>query len=399
MQTFKIKKGRMLSEVVVPPSKSYANRALVIASLLKRKIKLDNLPLASDVNLLVHGLSSLGLDFELADGSITFKNSFPESELKGEIEIEVGEGGTTARFLAGMCLIGKSRYTLILGDRLKKRPWSEFITIANKLGAEVNLEGEKLHIQGPINWPASITVDCQKTTQFLTAFKLLTAKYDCKIEALNLNSSQTYLAMTDHLLKILPIKDNYVIPNDWSSASYPLAFAALNHEIFFPGLVPDQFQSDSKILNVLEKLNCVEVQQTGIKVFPIKKHQAMRLDVSDCLDIVPTLGYLLSHIEGKHELFGIENLKYKESDRLSEVIRLVMAFGRECVFKDHQLQIVGKNEIFPFPVNLQMPNDHRMVMTATLFMLHHSGGEVSPAEAVNKSYPDFFKIIEPEKFK
>jgi 5-enolpyruvylshikimate-3-phosphate synthase len=44
-------------------------------------------------------------------------------------------------------------------------------------------------------------------------------------------------------------------------------------------------------------------------------------------------------------------------------------------------------------VDLDLPDDHRMVMTGTLFLLYHNGGTIRPAEAVNKSYPSFFEII------
>ena len=126
----------------------------------------------------------------------------------------------------------------------------------------------------------------------------------------------------------------------------------------------------------------------------MKKHHPVKFDVSDCLDLVPTLGYFLSHIEGIHRLIGISNLVHKESDRLTEVIKLLSHFNRKAWSEGGVLYIEGKRDIETNCPTLSMPNDHRMVMTAALFLRHHSGGEVGPKEAVLKSYPDFFELFE-----
>ncbi|MFA5584428.1 MAG: hypothetical protein WDA09_09445, partial [Bacteriovoracaceae bacterium] len=57
------------------------------------------------------------------------------------------------------------------------------------------------------------------------------------------------------------------------------------------------------------------------------------------------------------------------------------------------LSIEGENLRYSSAVDLVLPDDHRMVMSASLFMRHNSGGTVSPKEAVNKSYPEFFELF------
>ena len=252
MQILKIKKGNLKDKVLVPPSKSYANRALIIASLLKKSPKLKNLPKATDVTILLNSLNKIGLDYEEKGEYLNFLNSFPECESEQTIKMEVGEGGTTARFLATMFLLGKSTYTLILGERLKHRPWDTFIDLARSLGAIVSLQDEKLTINGPIEIPEKLEVDCTKTTQFASAFQLLTViQKKSKITPVNMTSSKSYWAMTEKMITDLCHCEVYEIPKDWSSASYPMAFAALNHQITFPGLTLDSFQADSKFADLL----------------------------------------------------------------------------------------------------------------------------------------------------
>lgn len=393
MKSLSVKKGRLLHQVDLPPSKSYANRALILAALTDNSPVLKNLPSATDVVILLECLKSIGLFVMEQDGGIHFKNSFPECETQDHF-LEVGEGGTTARFLAVMLLLGKHQYKLKLGDRLKDRPWNDFVTIATTLGAKAELNGDILTIQGPAAFPSEIKIDCTLTTQFATAFQLLTIIKKIKVIPINLHSSLSYWEMTERLVKNFAHFDDYAIPMDWSSATYPMAFAALNHEISFPGLHVDRCQADSKFYDILASLEAIDLTESGIKVRPVKKMHPLDLDVSDCLDLVPTLAYFLAHVEGEHKIRGYENLVHKESNRLEEVLLLLEKFGRKAYVSANTLNIIGHTSRLNKSLILKMPNDHRMVMSAALFLLHHAGGEISPAEAVTKSYPGFFSLFQ-----
>jgi 3-phosphoshikimate 1-carboxyvinyltransferase len=392
MQSLKLNSGLLFSEVQVPPSKSYANRALVLASLSSEEVTLKNLPQATDVTILIDCLRRLGLIIESSLSEITIRNSFPQCETTG-CEIQVGEGGTTARFLASMLLLGAKPYKLILGNRLKKRPWEEFIQLASSLGAKVSLKESVLSIQGPVNWPDMIEIDCSNTTQFATGFQLLSGVTKSVIRPVNLNSSESYWKMTEKIFEELRTNRNYTIPADWSSASYPLAFAALNQKIHFPGLMRDHFQADAKFYDVLKHFGALEDTDHGINISPVTRHESYTFNVADALDLVPTLAFFLSHIEGTHVLQNVQNLVYKESDRLKEVIDLLTLFGRKTISDGTSLTIEGSTSRSKAKIHLSLPDDHRMVMVGTLFLLHHGGGSVTPSEAVKKSYPGFFDLI------
>lgn len=393
MQSLELKNGKLKTRIEVPPSKSYANRALILSAIKQNSPKLLNLPDATDVTFLLSALKAIGLIVIEDKASVQFTNFFPQCEKKSDVEIDVGEGGTTARFLACMLLLGRARYTLILGNRLKHRPWDDFITLARQLGAQADLNENRLIIQGPAAFPSELRIDCSRTTQFATGFQLISDVTKSHVIPVNMNSSLSYWRMTEKLVNEMKDVSSFSVPLDWSSASYPMAFAALNHMIMFPGLSQDDLQADSKFLTVLQKLGCIDIRPEGIQVSPVKTNEPIQIDVSDCLDLVPTLGYFLSHLEGEHELTGIANLIHKESDRLTEVIKLLNCFGRKAWTSDGKLFIQGDASRLQTKRTLLLPDDHRMVMTGTLFLLHHGGGVISPAEAVAKSYPDFFKTI------
>lgn len=393
MKTLQIKKSSLLTSIKIPPSKSYANRVLILSALLQDSPLINNLPTASDVSNLLRCLEDVGLEFQSFGEGIRFSNSFPQCEKDSEVFLSVGEGGTTARFLSVMLLLGKQKYTLKLGQRLKERPWNDFISLARSLGASAELKDDLLTLKGPVIIPSVLEVDCSLTTQFASAFQLINHDNRTEIIPKNMKSSQSYWSMTNELQKKLKTTDRYEVPLDWSSASYPMAFAALNHKIVFPKLHYDEFQADSKVFDLLKSFDCVEENESGISVGPLKIHRNVDLDVSDCLDLVPTLSYFLSHIEGKHSLKGISNLIHKESNRLEEVIKLIKLFNRKAYSDGSTLWIEGSKERVRSEVDLILPDDHRMVMAGTLFQLHHSGGKITPVDSVNKSFPGFFDII------
>lgn len=390
MTHLKIDKGELHETVNLPSSKSYANRALILASLHSAPFTLINLPHSSDVTHLVSALKELDLDITQSDHSLIIKNIFPQCETVGK-EIFVGEGGTTARFLAGMLCRGSKEYVLLLGERLKERPWDELLEFIQKYGGKAKLVGNKLSLQGPLTLPSEVEMDCSRTTQFASGIQL--AFPETKVIPVNLSTSLSYWEMTNFLIQEFKDQNEYSIPLDWSSASYPMAFAALNHKIHFPGLRPDVLQADSKFYGLLKELGGIEETQNGLIVHPIQATQNIVFNVSDCLDLVPTLGYFLGHLPGTHTLQNVSNLVHKESDRLNEVIKLLNVFGRDAQRVGDDLVIKGNKNIISQTKNLILPDDHRMVMAGTLFLLHHNGGEITPATAVEKSYPEFFKLL------
>ena len=171
MTSLLINKGSLKSSLEIPRSKSFANRALILAALSKTTKTLHEVPLSSDVVFLVRALEQIGLIIEKNKTTHTIKNSFPECEATGQ-RIDIGEGGTTARFLACLLLKGSRPYELILGKRLKDRPWKSFLNLVNDLGGRASLSDSSLLIQGPITLPPTLEVDCSQTTQFASGLQL-----------------------------------------------------------------------------------------------------------------------------------------------------------------------------------------------------------------------------------
>jgi 3-phosphoshikimate 1-carboxyvinyltransferase len=393
MQNLRINPGPLPSTIHVPTSKSYANRALILSALKSGKMTLHNVPKASDVTFLIDGLKKIGLQIEIHGSSATILNEFPACEIPSGSEIYIGEGGTTGRFLACLLALGHAPYTLILGPRLKERPWIEFVSLINQMGATARLHENRLFIQGPVRFPDLLEIDCSQTSQIASGFQLATAFTKVSVVPKNLETSLSYWKMTQEMVQQFKNKTEYNIPLDWSSASYPLVFGAIKQEIHFPDLKPDPFQADSKLFEILKKLNAIKETSNGIQTIPNTTRMNLEVDASDCLDLVPALVFLMCHVQGEHRLFNLENLAYKESDRLTELMKLMTALGFNYSLDGSTLKIDGNLTQSTDEVSLVLADDHRIVMTGALFLRFHKGGWISPARAVEKSFPHFFDLM------
>ena len=397
MKTYNISSGTINSEIILPRSKSYANRLLILAALAKKETVISHLPDVDDVKLLLEALKKIGILHRVQGHTHYLFGAFPTCvSLSSPISLEVGEGGTTARFLAAMLALDHHEYQLHLSGKLAQRPWDELMEALSLLGVKTDLRGNLLMIQGPVQFKEkALSISAKRSTQFASALKLAFSDY-IKIVPENLSASMSYWKLTEDLVEKFKTVNHFVIPIDWSGASYPLCFAALTSETYFPGLHYDSHQADSKLFDILNQLGAIKkMNDDGLIVSPIKNRScSLKLKVEDCLDLVPALCFLLSHLEGTHELSGVSNLVHKESDRLNEVMNLMSQFERVSSYdlSTDTLTIYGSLTKLASSPSIRTAPDHRLVMTASLFLKYHSGGSVAHPEAVEKSFHSFFEV-------
>lgn len=396
--TLKLKPQALTREINLPSSKSYANRLLIVAARLGGGRKVLNLPASDDVTFLLHSFQSIGLNIEVKNYATTFFNSFPECEGAGPdpVVLHVGEGGTTARFLLSLLSLGKKRYLLHMEGRLSQRPWDGLIQALRTAGAKIEWEdAHQLSIQGPVH-PQKLPrqISCKDTTQFITSLQLSFFSEGLTFTPLDLESSEAYWQMTLECAKDFQEKS---VPQDWSSASYPVVLAAIKgHDVLFRDLHPDRFQADSLLFDLLKERGAIEERKEGVVVTRLKTLQPLQVDGSKCLDLIPTLAVLALKLEGVSVITNVRGLIAKESNRLEEILRLLKKMGaRISLDQEHILSIHGPHRTQA--IDLDPVPDHRMVMMAALLLLTNEGGSVTNEQAVSKSFPNFFDIVAPTR--
>jgi 3-phosphoshikimate 1-carboxyvinyltransferase len=182
----------------------------------------------------------------------------------------------------------------------------------------------------------------------------------------------------------------YEIEGDWSGASNFLVAAAISGEMTVFGLNMKSKQADRFIIDVLKAFGAdVQFGADGVIV---KKHQCLpfHIDATHCPDLFPPLAVLAAAARGTSVIKGIQRLVHKESNRLESIVEMMNALGGKVQISDAGMIIHGNGRLKGGTVNSQ--NDHRIVMAAAVAAcISENPVQIIGAEAVRKSYPDFFE--------
>lgn len=382
--------------VLVPSSKSYANRALICAALQKGITKIANVPEAQDVLDMLNALEKLGLQIEKRNGEVRVMNCIYDLSAAPSSAIFLGEGGTTIRFILPLLALLPFETRVAFHPRFQSRPLEHLLRTLSFLGANIAQQGECISISGPLKLGEKIEIDCQETTQFASALMLISHEINLDMKLQNVNASQSYLDMSRNVLSHFRKNREFAVSADFSSLTYLAAYAALTEKVVIENVYErDPAQADDKFLDYLNKLGAsVEITSSGLTVSSIKESVACVFDVSDCLDAVPALVFVLAYSGKRQKIKNLHNLRFKESDRLTEIQRILDVFQVKHVYDSatDELIIDGRS-----PDGIQRSvdtvHDHRMVMMSALFLKINGGGVVFPSNAVHKSFPNFFSIF------
>lgn len=395
-------------EINLPTSKSHANRALIIGAIRGRDFKIEQLSDSSDVTAMIACLQKIGLRVTHTGSTIIFHNSFPECEgqtKEDQIDLFTGDGGTTNRFLIALLSRGKKTYRLFPAEKMAERPIDDLLEPLKKLHVKIQQseqgnDGLWLTLQGPASMmtTSKIEIDCSKSTQFATAMKLAFSNLPLQVEAKNVDASADYLKLTDEVIKQTLQKNNYFVPVDFSSLSYPAALAALNGRCVIKNCHSiDPYQADAKLLQTLKEIgvNC-EMKEQGLTITGAPSLGPVHVSIKHYPDLFPTFVFLAAHIEGASTFTHLEVLRHKESDRLAEMLKILKAFQVDFQYDQNagELTIKGSSKRNRPAVRITPPRDHRIVMAAYLFMRYNNGGELLESDCVEKSFPHFFSELE-----
>ena len=164
------------------------------------------------------------------------------------------------------------------------------------------------------------------------------------------------------------------VEGDWSNAAFLLALNELGGNVTVNGLDSNSRQGDKK---------CVEY-------FRALKAGTPRIDISGTPDLAPVLFTLASAKNGA-VFTGTKRLAIKESDRAAVMAEELRKFGAEVTVSENEV-VIDRTTLRCPQENLDSHNDHRVVMSLSALALT-TGGTITGAEAINKSYPDFFENI------
>ena len=413
----------VFGKIKVPPSKSSMQRACAAALITPGTTVIDNFGNSNDEKAAMNIITKLGATIDVKSHEMVvtsndyiFRSQFPEKN----VILNVGESGLSMRMFAPIA--GLFNYDIIFTGEgsILKRPMNFFDEILPLLDVEVNSNDGKLPVtlHGPLH-PKNITVDGSLSSQFLTGLlfafaKACTAPVNIKVKDL---SSRPYIDLTISVLKefgfliencnyevftIHPRKPlpahciKYTVEGDWSSASFLLVAGAVAGEVTLIGADLYSAQGDKNIIEALYDCGAeVKIHQKNITVNK-NKLTAFDFDATHCPDLFPPLVALAAYCKGKTTIKGVNRLLHKESNR---AIALRDEFKKMNVIIELNgdlMVIHGSKEVKGAQISSH--NDHRIAMATAVAGLGAMGNTtIQDAEAVNKSYPDFYKDLKSVK--
>ncbi len=416
-------RGPLDAVVIVPGSKSIANRALICATLAHGSSVLINVPSGDDTEAMIDCVSRLGAEVSRragADATLTIVGT-GGALTAGPLALHTRLAGTTSRFVTALCALGLGRYEIDGFDPLRARPMAPLHQALADLGVGVHPTREPGHL--PVSIDAvdriagsprgAVLVRGDISSQYISALMLI-APYlpgGLRIELLTSLVSRSYVLITaavmaafgvgdvsidDHSINVAPgayAACRYAIEPDASSASYPLAAAAIcGGAVRVVGLGSPSLQGDAAFADVLASMGC-GVTRDGQSTMVSRDGdlRGITIDMSDLSDLVPTLAVVAPFASTATEITGVGFIRSKESDRLGDLAFELRRCGIDAVEMDDGLVV---HPGFGEGAALATHHDHRLAMAFGVLGLALGGVEVIEPEVVSKSWPDFWSALE-----
>lgn len=387
-------KSKAHKEITVPASKSYCHRILLAAFMCFDKVEINNLYFNEDIKATAKCLENLGANFQVFKNKVALSSK--SENIKDGAVLDCNESGSTLRFLIPIAFLTGKKLVFTGSERLFSRPLGIYETISEQDGIYFKKEKNRLVVFGKIKG-GEYKIPGDISSQFITGllYVLPLLKTDSKIIFTTQIESKSYIDITIDVLKTfginiefkensiyikgnqkyIPLKKEYFVPADQSSAAFFGGFNAVGNEFIIKNPEENSLQGDRVWQDYFEKL---------AKGSPV-------LSVKNCPDLAPVLTAVAAALHGA-VLTDTKRLKLKESDRAEAMKEELLKFGIKIENKENEI-IIPHSKLSKPNSELCGHNDHRIVMALTI-LLSLTGGTIEGAQAVNKSFPDFFDIIE-----
>ena len=386
-----IEKSKAVGTVNAPPSKSVSHRALICGA-LSGEATINNIAYSEDVLATLGCLEALGANVEKGTNFVKF-GRLDLNDIPDNINLFCNESGSTLRFFIPLCLLKGKRIVLSGSERLFERPLSIYENICKEQGIEYIKNSTSLSVCGMLK-AGEYTVPGNISSQFITGllFALPMLEKDSKLIIEGNLESSSYIDLTLDVMKDFGVeiqrqdnvfyikggqqyeKKDYTVEGDCSNAAFLEAFNYLGGQVEVNGIAKDTLQGDRVYLEMYKDL------KAGKKMF----------DITNTPDLAPVMFAMAAYFGGA-EFNGTSRLKIKESDRAEVMAQELLKFGIDVDVFENSVLIKNGEIKCPSSV-LKGHNDHRIVMALSL-LCSVTGGTIEGAEAIKKSFPDYFEVI------
>ena len=402
-------------EVEVVGSKSYTNRALILAALAEGESLLTGALFSDDTRYMAQALRALGVGVTADESAKTLRVQGVSGRVPAqEAQCFVGNAGTAARFLPVVMALGSGRYELDGIPRMRERPIAPLLEALRALGVQIDALGQPgcvpIRVHGGQLTGGRVSVPGHISSQYISGLMM---GAPCMRDGLIIDIegelvSRPYLEMTAQAMRdfgaelsregerriVIAGGQRYIghvyrIEPDASAASYFFAAAAIRGgRVRVNGLGTRSLQGDRKLAHILAQMGCTLREGEDFTEIESPKDGVLRgveVDMADLSDVAQTLAVSPTRVT------GIGFIRKKETDRVGAVVKELSRLG-----------IAAEEEADGFVVQPGRPHagevhtydDHRMAMSFALLGLRCEGITIADPGCVSKTFPTYFDVLE-----
>ncbi len=370
-----IQPALLQGEITVIPSKSQAHRLLICAAFADRETILLCPQTNRDIEATADCLRALGAKIEYTAAGYMV---MPIKEVVRTAVLDCCESGSTLRFMLPIVGALGVDATFQMTGRLPQRPLSPLWEELERMGCTLTRPTENtIRCTGKLK-PGKYSIDGSVSSQFITGllFALALIDGETQLEITGKVESRPYIEMTRQALELFDAPNfkspgMVTVEGDWSNGAFLLAAKALGCDLTVLGLDANSPQGDRAVAEILDKLSKGNIM----------------VSAADIPDLVPILAVVAAAKYGA-TFTDIGRLRLKESDRVASVIDMITALGGEAIADEDTLSVSGTGLRGGI---INSYNDHRIAMAAAIAAtVCKEPVTILGAEAVNKSYPQFW---------
>lgn len=406
--------------ILAPTSKSSMQRGCAAALLSKGTTTIKHPGRSNDDKAAMEVIQKLGAKLEDKGDELVISSNGVQPVSP---EINCGESGLGIRMFTPLAALSEKEIVINGTGSLVTRPMDFFDEIFPKLGIKIGSNAGKLplHIKGPLK-PADIEVDGSLSSQFLTGLLMAYAASGAREVTITVKDlkSKPYIDLTLQVMKhfgwevenkeykefyfpkpgnaeatlhATPNTRYYTVEGDWSGAAFLLVAGAIAGNITVRGLDVQSTQADKAVLQALMQCEAnISIQSEQIEIGPSASSnglKAFHFNATECPDLFPPLVALAAYCNGTTVIEGVKRLTHKESNRALTLQEEFGKMGVEITLQDDLMLIKGGTGVNGAQVHSH--HDHRIAMACAVAALKASSEmTIEEAQAINKSYPDFY---------
>lgn len=391
-------------------SKSYTHRYMICAAMARGVSEIKNSSLCEDTLATAFALKEFGIGVDIDEEKKIITIRSKSGMTVPEKPVFCNESGSTLRFMIPQALHFGELIKYSAGELLSKRPIDSFSELFKKNKIKYDFDnGFPISVNGELS-AGDYEIPADISSQFASGLIMLLAskKGESNIKLTGKIESLDYIKMTIDVLKdfgvdidieksTIKIKSNgrlnsgnYYVEGDYSQAAFFIAIGILSNGIELSNIKLKTSQADRRILKAIENMG-VRVERMGgmLRIYPTRP-KACVFDVSECPDIAPPIALLMALASGKSKITGAKRLRYKETDRLSNIAEELNKIGGNVKVEKDSLIIDGVESLKGGKADSH--GDHRIAMMLSAAITRCTGEIIiSNSESVGKSYPDFFE--------